>query len=173
MRWYKRDPDAALNGMAVLTLEERGAYNTVLDLIYSHDGNLHDDERTLARWIGCDIRVWRRVRRRLLDLGKLYVHGGNLHNGRADEELYAALQRLSGAATSAVLLREVRRKSKKTLEETMRKSSTPTTRIYTTSTYSKYRESKKAASRGNGDGTEQKLEPSPEFLEHERKRRPH
>ena len=28
IRWYKRDPDAALNGMAVLTLEERGAYNT-------------------------------------------------------------------------------------------------------------------------------------------------
>jgi len=36
-RWYKRDPNAALEGMAVLTLEERGAYNTVLDLIYTHD----------------------------------------------------------------------------------------------------------------------------------------
>ena len=44
-RWYKRDPNAALEGMAVLTLEERGAYNTVLDLIYTHDGSVDDDDR--------------------------------------------------------------------------------------------------------------------------------
>ena len=35
LKWYKRDPDAALSGMFELTLEERGAYNTILDLIYS------------------------------------------------------------------------------------------------------------------------------------------
>jgi len=38
VRWYKRDPNAALTGMAGLTLEERGAYNTILDLIYANDG---------------------------------------------------------------------------------------------------------------------------------------
>ena len=38
VKWYKRDPNAALTGMASLTLEERGAYNTILDLIYAHDG---------------------------------------------------------------------------------------------------------------------------------------
>ena len=29
LRWYKRDPRAALSGMMELTLEERGAYNTI------------------------------------------------------------------------------------------------------------------------------------------------
>ena len=30
-KWHKRDRNAALRGMAALTLEERGAYNTILD----------------------------------------------------------------------------------------------------------------------------------------------
>ena len=32
LKWYKRDPRAALVGMSCLTLEERGAHNTILDL---------------------------------------------------------------------------------------------------------------------------------------------
>ena len=50
LKWYKRDPRAALTGMMQLTLEERGAYNTILDLIYVHDG---DDEVRDAkvRWL--------------------------------------------------------------------------------------------------------------------------
>lgn len=79
--WYKRDPRAALTGMMELTLEERGAYNTVLDLIYDRAGDLRDDERFIAGWCGCDVRVWRRIRARLLALGKLYVDAGMLRPG--------------------------------------------------------------------------------------------
>ena len=98
IRWYKRDPDAALAGMAELTLEERGAYNTVLDLIYSTAGNLHDNDREIAGWLRCDIRIWRRIRRRLVELGKLYLHAGMLRNGRADREIYAMQHRVLSAA---------------------------------------------------------------------------
>jgi len=98
MRWYKRDPDAALAGMAELTLEERGAYNTVLDLIYSTAGDLRDDDRYISGWLRCDIRVWRRIRGRLMQLGKLYIHAGGLHNKRADRELDAAQHRVLSAA---------------------------------------------------------------------------
>lgn len=98
IKWYKRDPDAALAGMAVLTLEERGAYTTVLDLIYSLQGNLRDDDRYIAGWLNCDVRKWRRIRRRLIDLEKLYLNGGNLRNGRADRELDAAQHRIASAA---------------------------------------------------------------------------
>jgi uncharacterized protein YdaU (DUF1376 family) len=98
VRWYKRNVDAALAGMAELTLEERGAYNTVLDLIYSKQGNLQDDDRYLAGWLRCDIRVWRRIRKRLIALEKLYIHGGCLHNKRADRELDAAQHRALSAA---------------------------------------------------------------------------
>jgi len=121
IRWYKRDPDAALAGMAELTLEERGAYNTVLDLIYSREGNLPDDERAIVRWMGGNVRTWRRIRRRLIELGKLYVHAGMLHNGRSDKEIYAAQQRLNVSANFAL-------KSKKSATITRLKFTTPTTR---------------------------------------------
>lgn len=98
IKWYKRDPNAALAGMAKLSLEERGAYNTILDLIYIHDGALSDDEKFICGWLRCDVRVWRRVRQRLLDLGKLYLMGQNLRNPRADTEVAAAQHRVLLAA---------------------------------------------------------------------------
>lgn len=93
LRWYKRDPRAALAGMRGLTLEERGAYNTILDLIYCHDGALEDDPHAICGELGCNIRRWRRLKARLLDLGKIYVHAGCLRNERADDEVVNA-QRL-------------------------------------------------------------------------------
>lgn len=97
IHWYKRDPRAALTGMMELTLEERGAYNTVLDLIYDRGGDLPDDERFIAGWCRCDVRVWKRIRERLLNLGKLYVANGKLHNSRADAGLLEALGRIASA----------------------------------------------------------------------------
>ena len=97
LKWYKRDPDAALSGMMGLTLEERGAYNTVLDLIYTRDGKLPDDERFVSGWLGVDVRVWRRIKTRLIDLEKLSVRNGNIHNTRADAEVLAALSRVGSA----------------------------------------------------------------------------
>lgn len=97
LKWYKRDPDAALSGMMGLSLEERGAYNTVLDLLYTRDGHLPDDERFIAGWLGADVRVWRRIRERLLMLGKLTVVGGLITNLRATSEIDAALGRVASA----------------------------------------------------------------------------
>jgi uncharacterized protein YdaU (DUF1376 family) len=97
IKWYKRDPSAALNGMMELSLEERGAYNTVLDLIYSRDGNLHDDDRFIAGWLRVDVRVWKRIKGALLARGKLYVDGDLLRNERADAEVLSALSRVGSA----------------------------------------------------------------------------
>lgn len=94
MKWYKRDPKAALGGMMVLTLEERGAYNTIIDLIYDEDGQLPDDERTLCRWLGCDVRVWRRIRARLIALNKISIEDGLITNFRATSEVDKALLRM-------------------------------------------------------------------------------
>jgi hypothetical protein len=93
LKWYKRDPRAALTGMMGLTLEERGAYNTILDLIYAHDGKLLDDPETILPWLNCDPRTWKRLRSRLIGCGKLYIHAGHLHNDRADDEVLQALRR--------------------------------------------------------------------------------
>ena len=87
LKWYKRDPRAALTGMMQLTLEERGAYNTILDLIYVHDGEVIDDETFLLPWLRVRAPTWRRLRARLLSLGKLYIRDGCLRSERADDEV--------------------------------------------------------------------------------------
>jgi uncharacterized protein YdaU (DUF1376 family) len=97
IKWYKRDPSEALNGMMELTLEERGAYNTILDLIYSRDGNLPDDDRFVAGWLRVDVRVWKRIKARLIERQKLYVADGMLRNRRADAEILMALSRAASA----------------------------------------------------------------------------
>lgn len=101
LKWYKRDPRAALVGMSSLTLEERGAYNTILDLIYCHDGALEDDERGVSHMMQVERRVWRRLRLRLLSLGKLYVQDGKIRNKRADTEVISAQLRSEVGRTYA------------------------------------------------------------------------
>src|SRR5262249_32860591 len=104
----KRDPQAVLMGVADLTLEERGAYLTVLELIYSKEGAVEDDDRLLAGWLRVDVRIWRRIRARLLDRGKLYVNGPNLRNERADREVAAVLERIRNAAQAGLRSAEKR-----------------------------------------------------------------
>lgn len=98
IKWYKRDPDAALSGMMQLSLEERGAYNTVLDLIYSRADKLLDDDRMIAGFLSCDLRVWKRIKTKLIELGKLHVEDGLLRNLRATSEILKALSRVASAA---------------------------------------------------------------------------
>jgi uncharacterized protein YdaU (DUF1376 family) len=102
IKWYKRYPNDALTGMASLTLEERGAYNTVLDLIYVHGGAADDDDKFIAGWLRVDVRVWKRIRRRLIENGKLYANGPTLRNARADREVDAAQHRYLSASEAGV-----------------------------------------------------------------------
>jgi uncharacterized protein YdaU (DUF1376 family) len=73
VRWYKHDPDAFLAGTSMLTLEECGAYIKIIDLLYSRDGNVPDDERFMASALGCDVRIWRRIRDQLIHKGKIWI----------------------------------------------------------------------------------------------------
>ena len=93
LKWYKRDPRAALVGMMGLTLEERGAYNTLIDLIYIADGALPDDERAICKVLGTNGRGWKRIRTSLIAKGKIYLNDGRLHNERADFETSDAFDR--------------------------------------------------------------------------------
>ena len=78
VHWYKRDPHAAIEGMLGLTMEERGAYNTLLDMLYARDGNVPNDDRLLAVAQQCDPRTWRRVRDSLIAKGKVRMTSGGL-----------------------------------------------------------------------------------------------
>src|SRR5262245_5341937 len=99
MKRYKRDPAAALEDMMVLTLEERGAYNTVLDLIFDRRGDVPDDDRFLASWMRCDTRIWRRIKQRLVALKKIEIVGGRIINHRAEIELGKVIGEIAELST--------------------------------------------------------------------------
>jgi uncharacterized protein YdaU (DUF1376 family) len=82
MKWYKRDPDAFKGGTISLSLEEIGAYTLILDDIYCRNGQIPDDEHYVSRLLRCDVRVWRRIRARLLALNKLQSENNLLSNVR-------------------------------------------------------------------------------------------
>src|SRR5258708_7968697 len=94
MKWYPRDADAFIAGTIGLTSEEVGASPLVRDGLYSRNGRLPDDERYICRLLRCDPRVWRRIRGKLLGLGKLEIADGFFINSRATTELGRAQARL-------------------------------------------------------------------------------
>lgn len=86
--YHKRYHSDALNGFMPLTLEERGAYQTLLDMMYDRGGPLIDNERLLAGYMNCSVRKWRQVRERLIEKGKIQIdRDGNIANRRARKEL--------------------------------------------------------------------------------------
>lgn len=99
--WFKFYPSDWLNGTRGLSLEERGAYMTLIALMYEEQGAIPDDERWVCGALDCDVRVWRRLRDKLSRYGKIVPNAdGFLANRRVLEEV-----------RSAELLAEVRRKS--------------------------------------------------------------
>jgi uncharacterized protein YdaU (DUF1376 family) len=90
MKFYKRDPDRALAGMAELSLKQRGAYNGLLDLLYSRDGDVPDDDRRVAKMLSCHWREWATVKQELIALGKVWIEGGRLMAKRVQETLKEA-----------------------------------------------------------------------------------
>src|SRR5262245_25941932 len=149
LRWYKRDPRAALAGMMELTLEERGAYNTVLDLIYTHDGAIEDNNALISSWLRVDARVWKRLRQRLLDTKKIYIHAGCIHNETADREVDRALSKIASAAQAGLAsavkrgygVRDINGMQATTVERALERSTSTTTNLssYRTAQYGMFK----------------------------------
>lgn len=111
LAWYKAEPQAFLTATRGMPFELKCAYRLVIDLIYAHDARLPDDERFIAGQLGCDIRVWRRLRARLIEMDKLYVDGPFVRNARCDKEVTSALASLKQKRTAGLSSAEKRRKS--------------------------------------------------------------
>jgi hypothetical protein len=95
MEWYPRYADAALVGMRPLNDEQYRAYNVILDLLYSRDGSVPDNERFMCSHLDWDPRKWRRVRGELLALGKIKLEGNFLINCRATSVITSAKDRIN------------------------------------------------------------------------------
>lgn len=76
--WYRRYGSDFIAGTMGLTLEEKGAYSLVLDLIYDRGGPIPDDPRYIAGVCGCSIRKWNAIRERLIEAGKITLAEGRI-----------------------------------------------------------------------------------------------
>lgn len=91
LAWHPRYHRDALDGMELMCLEDRGAYTTLLDMMYDRGGPVPDEDRMLAGKMLVSTRTWRTIRARLIDAGKVEVidtpNGPFLFNERARNEL--------------------------------------------------------------------------------------
>lgn len=86
--YHRRFHGDALQGYTKLNLEERGAYTTILDLIYDAGGPIEYNDRWLAGQWNCSIRKMKALLSRLLSLQKLYLTtAGRISNHRCEREL--------------------------------------------------------------------------------------
>src|SRR5690606_35991665 len=69
--WHKRFHSDALSGYLDLTLEERGAYTTLLDMLYDRREPIVENERLLAGYLGVSVRKARSVIDALIAKGKI------------------------------------------------------------------------------------------------------
>src|SRR5271166_1363220 len=109
------------SGTRTLTLEERGAYGDVIDLIYeSADGGILDDDNRVARDLRCDTRVWRRIKTKLIGLNRLYVVEGQIRNSVADRRLATEVAMALSAARNGALAGAVHNSKKVMKTESIR-----------------------------------------------------
>ncbi len=90
--WYRRFPDNFIAGTVGLTLEEKGAYSLVLDLMYVRGGPVPDEPRYIAGVCNCSVRKWNAIRGKLIELGKIHAVNGFLTNERAEKEIEISLK---------------------------------------------------------------------------------
>ena len=98
---YMRHPDNILSATRCLTLEQRGIYNDFIDLYIARDGDLPDDDQKRARDTAIDPRRYRRLKRDLLDAGKIEIRAGMIIPTGAAETLAIILSKSGSARKSA------------------------------------------------------------------------
>lgn len=84
--YYRRYARDFLEGTAGMPLELKGPYAVLLDLIYLQSGQLPDDPHYISGHLGCSVRMWNGIRKKLIAAGKISVSGGVISNFRADKE---------------------------------------------------------------------------------------
>ena len=89
--WFKCYPRDFNDGMMGLTLEERGAYVTILNVIYARGGPIDDDPSYFRALLCCAPKSWLKIRASLIVKRKLFevsVNGiPSLMNARAAVEI--------------------------------------------------------------------------------------
>jgi uncharacterized protein YdaU (DUF1376 family) len=119
MRFARVHVSDLLHGIRTLTMEERGFYMTAFFSMYDRMGGLPlDDDHHCATIIGCDVRVYRRLKDRMIALGKLEHSrdGERLINKRVEDEITAYCKEVNNRRQAA-LERENRKRQELVADE--------------------------------------------------------
>lgn len=87
--WYKREQRAILESIRSARMTDRQAaiYNIILDLIYDGGGETPDDPKHISGYLSnVGTAAARATIQQLVDMGKVFRVGGNLHQKRAETE---------------------------------------------------------------------------------------
>lgn len=98
--WIKRDTKQMFIETLPLKLPERGAFQTVFDLICFRGGEIVDDDDSIVRYLGVYPKTWHRIRDVLIAGGYLYREGNNMLRSKYADQAY-------GFARKVVPLRSV------------------------------------------------------------------
>lgn len=80
--WYKRFPSNWLGGVIMLTAEERGVYDTLLELMYDRWATIRHEPKELARICGTSLRRFNVIFDKLVQLKKVTLVDGMISNER-------------------------------------------------------------------------------------------
>ena len=94
-----------------LDLRERGAFFTLVDLMYVHGGSVPDNDDFMRRYLGCNSRGWHTLRDRLLDLQKIYREGNDRLRSRLVDKGISEAQRKRQANSMAGMISQAKRQT--------------------------------------------------------------
>lgn len=98
--WFKCYPRDFREGMVGLTPEERGAYATVLMLVYERGHPIPDDDAWIAGHLWCSVRTWKKIRAALIVKRRLFAINVNGVDSLMDERAAQELSRTAGISTA-------------------------------------------------------------------------
>ncbi|MBB3808773.1 DUF1376 domain-containing protein [Pseudochelatococcus contaminans] len=106
-------PADFMNGVRGLTPQEVGVYTMLLCRIYEESGPVDLHHSRLATYCGMRVKTFTSVVERLIDLGKLLLVDGALHNSRAMTEISNRADKLKNKSTAGKASAEIRKEKQR------------------------------------------------------------
>lgn len=108
VRVHLNDWTAATRGFS---LDEEGFYWRFTVLLYDKMGDLADNDAHNARSMSLDIRVYKKMKARLIELGKIYIADGHISNSRVEREISNYLREFKRRSEAAKAREEKKREA--------------------------------------------------------------
>ena len=99
-------------GTRHLPLELEGGYSRFLNRLYQNGKPLIDDDRRLSVEMNITIRVWKRIKEALVQLGKIIIRNGCLTNKRFEKERAERAATMRKQAAAAFETHDKRRQNR-------------------------------------------------------------